>query len=494
MIITKLIHFIHIQHSINFVRVKSTLLLHRPMKHLIIFLLSVLFISNANAQEKVLDIKQAEKIALENYGTIKAKVNQVNSAKSSVIEAKTEYLPDVNLSAQQVYGTANGINGPISGYHGLAVASSGPVFPNQNWNASFGSLYVANVNWDFFTFGRSKEKVKVQSQIVSLDQSDLAQEQFEHEIRVASTYLNLSIAQQLAKAQAENLQRSMDVQKVVIARVKNGLNPGVDSSLANAEVSNARIALTNAQEAVSEQSNQLAIYLAIVPAPDNFLLDSAFVTKIPSDILAPPTLSADAHPVLNFYRNRVDVSDEQAKYLSTFSYPTFSLFGVYQGRGSGFNADYGTNENDYSSSYGAGADPTRYNYLLGIGFFWDITNPFRVHYQVRAQKFTSAQYQDEYDVVDQQLRDQQVLADTKINNALKNYREAPVEVKASSDAFNQKSALYKNGLATIVDLTDALYTLNRAEVDQAIVSNNVWQALLYKSAATGDFGLFINNF
>jgi len=36
--------------------------------------------------------------------------------------------------------------------------------------------------------------------------------------------------------------------------------------------------------------------------------------------------------------------------------------------------------------------------------------------------------------------------------------------------------------------------LNRAEVDNYIARNNVWQAVLYKAAATGDFGIFINNF
>jgi outer membrane protein TolC len=461
-------------------------------KRILLALAGIFLFINVNAQQKVLDMKQAEQTALANYGTIKAKSNQLNSAKASLNETKTEALPDLNLSAQQVYGTANGIDGAISSYSGLAVASSGPALPNQNYNAAFGSLYVSNVNWNFFAFGRAREKVAVQGRVVTLDESDLAQEQFEHQIRVASTYLNLLVSQQLAKAQKDNLKRSMDVQKVVIARVKNGLNPGVDSSLANAEVSNAKIALTNAQETVQEESNQLAIYLG--SAPQDFLLDTNFVKKLPADILAPPTLSTDAHPVLNYYRNRIGVSNEQAKYLNTFSYPTFSLFGVYQGRGSGFKSDINTDPNDYSSSYGAGADPTRYNYLLGVGVTWDLTNPFRVHYQVRAQKFTSAQFQDEFDVVNQQLRDQQVLADTKINNALKNYNEAPVEVKASNDAYNQKAALYKNGLATIVDITDALYTLNRAEVDQVVISNNVWQALLYKSAATGDFGLFINNF
>jgi len=461
-------------------------------KRFLLSLSGIFLFINVQAQQKVLDIKQAEQIALSNYGTIKAKANQLNSSKASLKETKTEYLPDLNVSAQQAYGTVNGTNGPISGYHGLAVASSGPALPNQNWNAAFGSLYVANVNWDFFSFGKSKEKIKVQKSVVTLDESDLVQEQFEHEIRVASAYLNLLVAQQLSKAQQDNLNRSIDLQKVVIARVKNGLNPGVDSSLANADVSNARIALTNAEQTVQDQSNQLAQYLGI--PPQDFVLDSTFVTKIPANILAQANSNVNGHPVLNFYRNRIGVSDEEAKYLNTFNYPTFSLFGIYQGRGSGFKSDIATNPGDYSSSYGAGADPTRYNYLLGIAFSWNLTNPFRVHYQVQAQKYTSAQFKDEYDLVNEQLRDQQVLADTKINNSLKNYHEAPVEVKAASDAYTQKFTLYKNGLANIVDFTDALFTLNRAEIDQDIASNNVWQALLYKSAATGDFGLFINNF
>ena len=51
---------------------------------------------------------------------------------------------------------------------------------------------------------------------------DLNQEEFEHEIRVASAYLNDLVAQQLVKANQDNLNRSKDLQRVVIARVKNG--------------------------------------------------------------------------------------------------------------------------------------------------------------------------------------------------------------------------------------------------------------------------------
>jgi outer membrane protein TolC len=467
-------------------------MLNISSKQFILGFLSVLFISRAQGQQKVLTIKDAEQMALANYGTIKSKVNQLNASKAFLSETKTEYLPNLSISAQQDYGTVNSNYGPVYGLNGLAVASSGPILAKQNWNAGFGSLYLSNVSWDFFAFGRAVEKVKVQATTVNLDQTDLGQEQFQHEIRVAGTYLSLLAAQQLSKAAQDNLNRTIDLQTVVVARVKNGLNAGVDSSQANAEVTAARIALTNAQEIVQEQNNLLAQYLGT--PPQDFELDSTFVIKAPNNADPQAQIKFESHPLLQFYQNRIAVSDEQAKYLNTYKYPTFSLFGVYQGKGSSFNGGYGTNTNEYTGSYGAGADPTRYNYLLGVGVTWNLTSILRVHYQVKSQKFISDEFKDDYDLISEQLRDEQVLAETRISNSLKNYKDAPEEVKAARDEFSQKSTLYKNGLINIVDFTQSLFDLNRAEVDDYIAANNVWQALLFKAAATGDFGIFINNF
>lgn len=463
-----------------------------PLRLLLIGFLAIFCSVNTSAQQKVLTMKDAEQMALANYPSIKAKMSQLNASKAYLTETKNEYLPDLNFSAQQDYGTVNSQFGPSYGYKGMGVASSGPVLTNQNWNAGFGALYLANINWDFFAFGRSVEKVKVQSRVVAQNETDLGQEQFQQQVRVAASYLNLLAAQQLAKAQQDNLDRTIDIQKVVSARVKNGLNPGVDSSLANADVSNARIALTNAQQTVLDQSNQLALYLGL--PHQTFTLDSVFVSKAPNNVDQPSTINPDDHPILKYYRNRIGVSDEEAKYLRTYNYPTFTLFGVYQGRGSGFGSSYSLDQSAYTSGYGSGVDPTRFNYLLGVGVTWNFTSLFRVHNLVKSQQFTSEQYKYEYDLVSQQLHDQMSLAETRIASAVKNYNEVPVEVKAASDAYLQKSTLYKNGLANIVDLTTALYTLNRAEVDRDIAYNNVWQAMLYKAASTGDFGVFINNF
>ena len=443
--------------------------------------------------QQVLTLKDAVQTALNNYSSIKAKSNYVNASRAAVTEANREYLPDLSVSFQQNYGTIKGQSGPMYGFRGLGVASAGPALPSQNWNASFGALYLANVNWDLFAFGRAKERIRIAQSVLSRDVNDLAQEQFQHQVRVAGTYLNLLAAQRIVRVQENNLNRALAIRNVVVTRAKNGLNAGVDSSLANAEVSAARISLTNAIDYEAVQSNQLAELMGV--APVNFVTDTVFVTRIPNRLLDSAATASQDHPLLKYYQSRVAVSNEQTKYFRTLSYPAFSLFSVFQGRGSGFRNNYGALDmKAYSPDYFNGVKASRSNYLVGVGMIWNLTSPLRIQQQVASQKFVSKALQNEYELTEQRLRDQMALSTTRMKNALENYHEAPTQVKAASDAYLQKSVLYKNGLSNIVDLTQALYALNRAESDRDIAFSNVWQALLLKAAASGDLGIFMNEF
>lgn len=463
------------------------------VKNLLCCTLSLLIIFNtckSFSQEKVLTLKEAISVALANYGTLKAKSNYVKASAASVVQNKKEYLPDLNISMQQDYGTVNGQNGILYSYRGLSASPSGPAMDKQNWNTAFGSLYLANINWDFFSFGRAREKVQAAKAAVVQDEADLAQEQFQHQIRVSSAYLNLLAAQRLALSQRKNLDRAKSLATVVTARARNGLNPGVDSSQANAEVSNAKILLTRAIDNEQELSNQLSILLGTTT--QNFALDTVFITRIPENIDTSVQIIERDHPVLKYYQSRVDLSNAQGRYYNTFKYPTISAFGVFQGRGSGFNYNYNlSNLDGYTKNYTEGVKPTRINYLLGAGIIWNLSGYLKINEQVLSQKFTSQGLKEEYEVADQQLKNEMILAGTKIKNALQNFYEVPAEVKAASDAYLQKSVLYKNGLTGIIDVTQALYALNRAETDRDITYNNVWQALLYKAAAAGDFRIFI---
>ncbi|WP_316800769.1 TolC family protein [Pedobacter frigidisoli] len=454
-------------------------------------LLSLILFSSSYCAAQTLTLKEAVNTALKNYGTIRAKESYANASRATIQQTKREYLPNLNLSAQQDFGTINGQNGPQYGLGGLGTASSGPALDKQNWNAAFGALYLANVNWDFFTFGRIRERIQGANAAYRRDQQDLEQEKFQQEIRVSAAYLNLLAAQRITRSQEKNLSRAVTFKNTATVRAKNGLNPGVDSSFANAEVSAAKISLTKARDLEQEQANRLSVLMG--SSAVSYQLDTSSITRIPSNLLT-DTTGKSAHPLLKFYQNRFDVSQQQVNYLKKLYYPSFSLFGVLQGRGSGFSSGYALDQTAFSTSYADGINPTRGNYLIGIGMTWNISSLLRNHPQVRAQEYTSQGLKEEYNQVDQQLKAQLLLAETKLNNALQNYREAPIQVKAASDAYLQKSTLYKNGLTTLVDLTQTLFALNRAETDRDIAYTNVWQALLLKSAAIGNYEVFINEF
>lgn len=440
-----------------------------------------------------LSLKEAVDKGVANYGFVKAKGSYAKAAQETVKQAKRDYLPNLNLSAQQDYGTVNGQNGPLYGLGGLGVASSGLPLPEQNWNAAFGALYLVNMNWDFFTFGRMKQRITIAKADAERQQKDFEQEQFQHKVKIAGAYLNLLASQRLQISQQKNLSRAEVVHKNAAVRVKNGLLPGVDSTLAAAEVSRAKIALNQIREQVKLQNNRLVELMGVELT--DFAVDTTFVTSVPKAMLTREDQSDSLNnPIRQFYKSRISLSKEQLSLYKKEYYPTFSLFGIYQTRASGFNSNYAVDQNSFTQSYLDGINPTRQNYLLGIGMTWNLTTIARSSKKVSAQKLIAQGLEEEYKAVDLQLKAQEDAANARMGFAMENYSEAPRQVRAAQQAYLQRTTLYNNGLTDLVDVTQALYTLNRAETDRDIIYTNVWQALLMKAAATGDFNLFINEF
>lgn len=437
--------------------------------------------------QPILTLRDAIDLAVKNYPSIKAKSAFAQASQNMVAESKREYLPNVNFSAQNFYGTINAQYGPSYGFGGLAASSSGPVFVNSNSNAAFGSLYLANINWDFFSFGKAKEKNKVAQSIADRDIKDYDQEIFQHKVRVASSYLNLVAAHQLTYSYEKNLARTDSVRQLVIRRALSGLVAGVDSSQANAEYSSAKILLTRSLDNEEQQKHDLGLLLGTDTAA--FEIDTSFVAQLPQ-LQNDYNYDSASHPILQYFKSRIMASNEQVKYLKTQYWPSFSLVGVIQDRGSGFGEGYASNPNDFTHSYWDGIKPTRGNYLLGIGITWNITQPFRLSKVVASQKWQSEGLKQEYDLAGDQIKTQIKISGDKIANALSIYNEAPAQVKAASDEYNQQSVLYKNGLTNMVNVTQASYDLIRAETDRDIAYNNVWQALLLKAAALGNFDIF----
>lgn len=451
-------------------------------------LLALLIPVSGIAQEK-LTLNRALEISVENYGSIRAKRHYSEASKELIELARRTNLPNVNVGVQQDFGTVNGQMGPLYGFGGLASASAGPTLPKQSWDAAFGAMYLTNINWDIITFGRNKQRIKVAEQTALRDNEDLQQEIFRHKVKVASAYINWVAAHQLSLSFERNVLRADTVQQVAAVKSRNGLVPGADLSLAKADLANASIIHTRALDQEQEALNRLVELLGVPPT--GFQPDVSLLTKLP----VRPDVSQDLnrHPELNFYRSRILLNEEQTTFLKTQYYPAVNLVGILQTRASGFGSGYALDQTDLNTNYFTGINPTRVNYLLGLGVNWNFTQTYRLKKQVTAQEITGKALQSEYEMTDLRLQTQLKTARNKWDNALSVYEQVPVQLQAARDAYIQKSTLYKNGLTDLVAVSQALYALVRAETDRDMTISQVWNALLLQAAASGDFSLIENN-
>ncbi len=334
--------------------------LHVDQNHFLIVLLLLGAAFPVQAQD-TLSLKRAVSIAVENYGTLKAKASYAEAAKEQVGQAKRDYLPNFNLAAQQDYGTINGQNGPLYGFGGLGVSSSGIPLDHQNWNAAFGAHTLQISIGISLPLAGPKKRYLQHSSGRNQEYKDSATGAFKHEVKVAATYLNLLAAHQLTRSYEKNLSRADTFRRIVTTRTLNGLIAGVDSSQANAELSNARISLSRAKDLEQEQSNLLAQLMGV--PPQDFVLDTFFISRVPA--IPQDSLIAEHHPLLQWYKSRIAASDEQAKYFKTFYYPAFSLVAAYcRQEGSGFGPGYTTNPGRFQQRILGWYSSYRTNYLL----------------------------------------------------------------------------------------------------------------------------------
>lgn len=451
----------------------------------------VIMNSKVQCQQTPFLLSEAIRDGVNSYQTIQAKKNYYSSSQELVKNVRNEYLPNITAGVQDAYGTTNGQYGPLSIGSVAGVSSSGPAFNKQSWKAAFGAQYVLNTNWEVFTFGRLQSRIRAYEARANTDSADIVQEQFIQGVRIADAYLNLLITQIVISTAKADSARISYVQQVVLAKARNGLIAGVDSSIVNAQVSSARIAILDAE--ASEQQQRNLFTQSINGAPIEYAnLDTDFFFKqVPT--LFNSNFDIEQNPQVQWYQQRVTASERYAGLLRKSITPGVNLFSIVQTRGSGFDYNYTPEYSDrFSKKLWDGINPTRTNYVAGVSIAWNIMSLAKIKHQVTAQHFLSKGYAAETDLITDQLKNQSVLADQRIANTLQRFREVPVQYKAASDAYLQKSVLYKNGLTDIIDLQQAFFALSKAQTDLKISYIYVWQALLQKAAATGDFNLFIS--
>jgi outer membrane protein len=416
-------------------------------------------------------------LAEKNYPHLKSKILDIKVAEEGVNVSKSSLIPSLDASYQVNFATYNNITGMA--YSPFLVPISGPPSTENHYEGVFGSVTSLLMNWQPLTFGQRNAQTAVSRAGLQYAGADARNEIFQHKARVINAYLDLLTANELVKVQQNNLIRTEANLREVKSLVNNGIRPGVDTALFKAEISRARVEFLNNQK----YREQARIALSQLLATDTSIVctDSLFFSRLPVNILSEDSTD---HPLVSLYKSGVEMSLARKKVLSRTTLPVLGVWGTVFARGSGV-------------SYNNIVDPAeglsfqRYNYGLGLQLSMPLLQIARIRPQLQQQDFLIQSNREKLNEVELQLKKQQELADTTINNTLAIVKENYFFLESAQFSYRAIESRYQSGLANFADFMQAQYALVKAETDNRLAFISVWKAFLYKAVVNGDLNIFI---
>ncbi|MBZ5858362.1 TolC family protein [Flavihumibacter profundi] len=452
--------------------------------------LIVFFCSSVIAQtssQNYLSLNKAVSLALSNYPSILSKKATLNAAKATLAETKKSWLPNLKVSDQLDAGSNNNLNGayfPMS----IVPSNSGGRRLDNNSTMAIGNIATAYGDWEVYNFGLYGARNREADAALRIQEYNLGAEEYNIESAVIGNYLDLVKFQRLAGIQLKNIERTQIILDAIKAFVKSGLKPAVDSSVAAAELSKARLTYLDLVNTVQLLKIQLATFTG---------LDSAQVRADTAlNILQKINLSESnyldsgyfQHPLLKYQYAIYEDNLAQQNLIKKTNLPKISIMAAGWMRGSSISPS------DEYKNLSSGFSYTRYNYLAGLAVIYNFTDLKRTQLKLNVQKYKSTAALETFNEQKTQLANAQAQANSALQNSIVKLAEIPIQKNAASAAYLQRNALYNAGLTNIVDLTNALYLLNRAETDEVLAADEAWKAFFRKMYAGNQVNQFISLF
>ena len=418
----------------------------------------------------------------------------VQSAQAGIREAKDAFLPKVNVVEELSVGSANDVTGPYLPMPGIVHTIAGSINGASDYQAVTGNMASLYGEYELVNFGLRGAKVASAKAFAGWTQADLEKERYQVKWEIGRLYFAIQKDRNQLAIDEQDMRRYQSMYEISRALTSSGVNPGVDSSLARAGLSRTRINYNEATGNLHRLQLQLG-YLTGIAMPE-IAVDSVnggegTDTAIrEAEALLEAGLPGDSaavagNPLADYFaKQKLQYGAQQE--LARKSYLPKIMVGA-GGWARGSSIQY---SNVYESP-GEGLGYQRLNYLAGVGVTYDLFNG--VHKRDRVAVLDRQVAAADYALQQQylSLRNQELQADESIRTARANLAELPLQLKAATDAYNQKLSQYKAGIINLVDLANASFELFSAQSDYITTLNEWYTASLDKAAASGRLDLFI---
>ncbi|MEH6305487.1 TolC family protein [Olivibacter sp. CPCC 100613] len=395
--------------------------------------------------------------------------------------------PDLELSYQADLGSNNNVAGPYFGF-GIVPTNNRGVRENNQYRPVSSNLGIAAFQWEFSNFGAYNAQKALAQGDLTVETNKFMQAQFDLQSFAIYSYLQLLKFNDLLTIQQRSIERNAEIHRSILALAKSGVRAGVDTCMAEAELSRARLQ----RIALANQEKQLKIRIAAVSGlqPEQVIPDTAAEHTLFQRVndISLNLQAKNQHPLINYYQSIVDNQRLKEDWVRKSYRPKLFLSAALWGRASSIDS-----QDQFLTLY-QGIGMQRGNYLVGIGINYNLFDRRRqkLDLAVTKQQTTHAARKLEEEQVN--LKTNILQAKAEVDASEERLEEIPRQVKAANAAYRQKFSLYKNGLTDIVELNVAQNMLYRAEIDYVTAKYNYYLSLFHLVIAQNNVDPFLHLF
>ncbi len=449
-----------------------------------IWLLSVCATSVFAQTDKLYSLLDLVDSAKHYFPSLLQKEALANSAKAGVTEAKHAYIPKFAITDELSAGSANSLPGSYLPL-GVIPSVSGSINAQNNSSVASGNIASLYAEYELVNFGLKNARSKNAEAFAGLQQADFDKEVYLIKWQIGKLYFDLLKNKYQLDVDKQNIKRYESIYNVINALTTSGINAGVDSSLAKAELSKTKISYNRRLGDIIQLQQQLSYFTGI---SGQINIDTSAKKDVSANAAAFNSIRDTLqNPLTDYYLQQESLFKSTETLVKKLYLPKIMLAAAGWGRGS--SIAYNNEYKDFATGLGY----QRFSYAIGIAVTYDLLNGIRkkdrlavTHYQTEAAAYETQQQK-------LTLSTAALQADASVKVAEKNLLELPVQLQAASDAFEQKVAQYKAGIINLVDLTNASFVLYTSQSDYVQTLNEWFVANLNKAAATGNLDFFIQS-
>ncbi len=440
------------------------------------------------AVAKPFTLKGAVDYAEKYYPNMLKGQSEVRAAKRNVtVQKLNEYLPDSLFQWQQIMSSHNKLTQVFFGSP-VFPAISGPATNSTSMEPVFFTSGGFSIDWAPLDFGLHKARINFAKALAEQTVKQFASTSLDIGLTAANAYLDAVIALEQVKAAQQNVASFEQFYQVVHAQVDASLKPGADESLALAQLANARNNLIRAELSRDLSFANLANSIGLGGTMIDINPTGIAEQDEPANIQKSQPVFEQV-PILQASNAALRAALAQKKVLDKEYYPVLHFLGGVNLRGSGLSPTVaGANQ----SANASGTMPTIPNYQVALIVNWNFLDIIRIHQEKKVQLERIYQRQQDYNLVMQTLRTEDIQSRDRVQAALHLAENMPIQVQAAVIATKQAEARYKTGLGSIAQVAQANETLAQSRVQEAIAKVGVWRALLSVASVHGDLRPFLD--